>query len=115
MLLLLDAKIERHHLLWYVLVGILEYLHQLPGTQLVTHVKEGVSNPGFSGTPGSSDPMDVVFDRKREREVDDVLDSRNVQASCSNVGGHQDGHGAFLEVFHGFDSLLLKKRKRVQI
>lgn len=49
-LLPLDTKIERHHLLGHLLVRIFKHLDKLTCTQLIAHVEERMSNPGFPST-----------------------------------------------------------------
>ena len=84
-------------------MGLLEEVDERLDDVLVATVEEGGGDTGVSGTAGTTDPVDVVVDVRREVEADDVLDVRGVEPSRGDGGSDHDWGSTVLE---GLDRVL---------
>ena len=123
--LLLDCRAEPHQLLWHRLVGSLEHVDQSACQSLLLVGEEGdgaavlacsagtgsvvsmLSERGKVSDDLPANTVHVVFRRKWESDVDDKLDSWNIQTARRDIGGDENGHVAALESIKGLRALLL--------
>ena len=68
---------------------------------------EGDGNAVSAGTAGTADPVDVVFSRARQVEVDHVGDRLDIDPSGRDVGGDEDADFPFAQAGDGFRPLPL--------
>ena len=64
---------------------------------LVVGREERVRRPGLARTARAANAVDIVLDRERKRDVDDVLDVGDVEAARRNVRRDEQWRRALLE------------------
>ncbi|VUC19933.1 unnamed protein product, partial [Clonostachys rosea] len=86
---------------WDLLVGFFEELHKLSDDTTVATVEEGGGNTRVSSTTSTTDTVNIVVDVSGEVIIDDVGDIGDIETTCSNGSGNEDGAASISEEFKG--------------